>query len=140
MDPFDLRKCFILGLGFFGVSILWSIYNAYVPVFLETRFALSALSIGFMLGLGGMAWALVNVNSLPLVLDTAPQERLGTSTGLYYLFATLAAFAGPIANGWIIDRTGRNYNMILAVAPFFMVLAVLLMLGVRKGEALGASR
>jgi hypothetical protein len=47
-----------------------------------------------------------------------------------------AAVAGPITNGWLIDLAGGNYNMIFALAPFFMLLALLLMLGVRKGEAL----
>lgn len=106
----------------------------FVALLVAGFFISSVAFIAVILGLGGMAWALVNVNSLPMVLDTAPQDRLGTSTGLYYLFSTLAAVAGPIANGWIIDLTGRNYNMILAVAPFFLFLAALLMLGVRRGE------
>jgi MFS family permease len=118
------RRTILTGLAIFSVLLAAGFF---VP---------KVIFIAVMLGLGGMAWALVNVNSLPMVLDTAPQDRLGTSTGLYYLFSTLAAVAGPITNGWIIDLTGRNYNMIMAVAPFFMVLALLFMLGVNKGEAL----
>jgi maltose/moltooligosaccharide transporter len=123
---FGRRRTILIGLAIFAVLLAAGFF---VP---------KVIFIGVMLGLGGMAWALVNVNSLPMVLDTAPQDRVGTSTGLYYLFSTLAAVAGPITNGWVIDLTGRNYNMIMAVAPFFMVLALLLMLGVRKGEALVA--
>jgi maltose/moltooligosaccharide transporter len=121
---FGRRRTILTGLAIFSVLLAAGFF---VP---------KVIFIGVMLGLGGMAWALVNVNSLPMVLDTAPQDRLGTSTGLYYLFSTLAAVAGPITNGWIIDLTGRNYNMIMAVAPFFMVLALLFMLGVHKGEVL----
>jgi len=121
---FGRRRVIVIGLGIFAALL---VAGFFIP---------KVAFIGAALGLGGMAWALVNVNSLPMVPDTAPQDRLGTSTGLYYLFSTLAAVAGPITNGWLIDLAGGNYNMIFALAPFFMLLALLLMLGVRKGEAL----
>ena len=52
-----------------------------------------------------------------------------------YIAGTLAAVVGPILNGWVIDLTGRNYNMIFLVTPAFFVLAILCMLGVTQGEA-----
>jgi MFS-type transporter involved in bile tolerance (Atg22 family) len=61
--------------------------------------------------------------------------RIGTYTGLYYLFSTLAAIVGPNVNGLVIQLTGNNYNSIMIVAPVFMTLALILMLGVRRGEA-----
>ena len=88
----------------------------------------------FLMG-AGIAWALININSLPMVVDMVEDARIGTYTGLYYLFSTLAAIAGPNVNGWVIQLTGNNYNTIMLVAPIFMVLALLLMLGVRRGEA-----
>nr|MBI2904040.1 hypothetical protein [Chloroflexota bacterium] len=62
-------------------------------------------------------------------------SRVGTYTGLYYLFSTLSAIAGPNVNGWIIQLTGKNYNSIMIVAPIFMAVALVLMVGVRRGEA-----
>ena len=92
--------------------------------------------IAAMMALGGIAWALVNINSLPMIVDIAPTAvLLGTYTGLYYLASQLAAVVGPTLNGIIIDATGRNFNMIFFVAPFFFVLAILCMLGVTRGEA-----
>jgi Na+/melibiose symporter-like transporter len=88
----------------------------------------------FLMG-AGIAWALININSLPMVVDMVEDARIGTYTGLYYLFSTLAAIAGPNVNGCVIQLTGNNYNTIMLVAPIFMVLALLLMLGVRRGEA-----
>jgi len=38
-------------------------------------------------------------------------------------------------NGWIVQLTNNNYNNIMIVAPIFMVVALVLMLGVRRGEA-----
>jgi MFS-type transporter involved in bile tolerance (Atg22 family) len=83
----------------------------------------------------GIAWALININSLPMVVDMVEDARIGTYTGLYYLFSTLAAIAGPNVNGWVIQLTGDNYNTIMLVAPIFMVMALFLMLGVKRGEA-----
>jgi maltose/moltooligosaccharide transporter len=103
--------------------------------------ALSALLpnvylIGLLLVLGGIAWSLVNINSLPMVVDIAPSDRLlGTYTGLYYISGTLAAIAGPILNGWIIEATGKNYTTIFWVAPAFMVVAIGCMWFVTRGEA-----
>jgi maltose/moltooligosaccharide transporter len=96
----------------------------------------SLYAIGAILFLGGIAWALININSLPMIVDIAPDNRLlGTYTGLYYISGTLAAIIGPILNGWIIDATGKNYNTIFWVAPAFMLLAIVCMWFVTRGEA-----
>ncbi|MBN1667745.1 MAG: SLC45 family MFS transporter [Anaerolineales bacterium] len=88
----------------------------------------------FLMG-AGIAWALININSLPMVVDMVPDARIGTYTGLYYLFSTMAAIAGPNINGWIIDLSNQNYNTIMLVSPLLMAIALFLMLGVRRGEA-----
>ena len=90
---------------------------------------------GVMLIFGGVGWAFVNINSLPMVVELTTAARLGTFTGLYYLFSTLSAIVGPNVNGWAIQLTGNNYNVIMLMAPFFMLAALVLMLGVRRGEA-----
>jgi MFS-type transporter involved in bile tolerance (Atg22 family) len=90
---------------------------------------------GVMLVFGGIGWAFVNINSLPMVVELTTAARLGTFTGLYYLFSTLSAIVGPNINGWAIQLTGNNYNVIMLIAPFFMLTALVLMLGVRRGEA-----
>jgi hypothetical protein len=41
-------------------------------------------------------------------------------------------------NGWLVQLTGKNYNNIMIVAPIFMVVALALMLGVKRGEAVMA--
>jgi len=39
-------------------------------------------------------------------------------------------------NGWIIELSGRNYNATMMIAPVFMAIAFLMMIGVRRGEAI----
>jgi Na+/melibiose symporter-like transporter len=90
---------------------------------------------GLILMFGGIGWAFVNINSLPMVVELTTAARIGTFTGLYYLFSTLSAIVGPNINGWAITITGDNYNVIMLIAPFFMLTALVLMLGVRRGEA-----
>lgn len=91
----------------------------------------------FLMG-AGASWALININSLPMVVDMTNAARIGTYTGLYYLFSTLAAIAGPNINGWIVQLSGNNYNLMMLVAPIFMIVALVLMLGVKRGEAVVA--
>ncbi len=90
--------------------------------------------ISIFLMAAGAAWALININSLPMVVDMTTSARLGTFTGLYYLFSTLSAIAGPNINGVLIQITNNNYNSIMILSPLFLIIAFLLMLGVTRGE------
>jgi maltose/moltooligosaccharide transporter len=91
--------------------------------------------IGVLMMCAGVGWALININSLPMVVDMTEAARIGTYTGLYYLFSTLSAIVGPNSNGWIVQLTGNNYNSIMIVAPVFMAVALWMMWGVKRGEA-----
>ncbi len=90
---------------------------------------------GVLLIIGGIGWACININSLPMIVDLTSAARIGTFTGLYYLFSTLSAIVGPNLNGWAVKLTGNNYNIIMVIAPVFMAIALWLMLGVKRGEA-----
>jgi len=41
-------ETFVLGFGFFGVSLIWALYNAFVPIFLKS-FAISSMLVGFIM-------------------------------------------------------------------------------------------
>jgi MFS-type transporter involved in bile tolerance (Atg22 family) len=90
---------------------------------------------GVLLLISGVAWAFVNINSLPMIVDLTSAARIGTFTGLYYLFSTLSAIVGPNLNGWAIQLTNNNYNIIMALAPIFFLIALVMMSGVKRGEA-----
>jgi len=82
--------------------------------------------------LSGVGWALININSLPIVADLASDEKIGSYTGLYYLFSLLAASTSPTIVGWLMDRLGMSVMFIYT--PAFMALAFLCMLGVKRSE------
>jgi len=91
--------------------------------------------VSLLLMPAGIAWALININSLPMVVDLTSAARVGTFTGLYYLFSTLSAIVGPNLNGFLVQMSGGRYNFIMLISPFFLIIALFLMLGVKRGEA-----
>lgn len=118
------KRTIMIGLALFAAVLVVAYFTPVVPVVIA------------LLVVGGFAWALVNINGLPMVLDTSTTEdMMGTFTGLYFIAATLAGTLGPTFNGWVIDLTGGNYAMIFIVSPAFFALGFALMLGVTKGEA-----
>ncbi|MBP9920708.1 MAG: SLC45 family MFS transporter [Proteiniclasticum sp.] len=71
----------------------------------------------------GFAWASININSYPLVADMSPLGLLGTYTGVYYLFSSIANIISPVLLGFLIDRIG--YQIVFLYGAFFFGLAFL---------------
>lgn len=91
--------------------------------------------VNLFLMAAGITWSFININSLPMVVDLTTASRIGTFTGLYYLFSTLAAIVGPNLNGLIVQLSGNNYGAVMVMGPIFLVIALILMMGVKRGEA-----
>jgi len=105
---------------------------------LTTQFA-SLMGSGFyvlsiILMFAGIGWAMINVNSLPMVVDMTDDDHIGTFTGLYFFFSQLAATFGPVFFGWTIQFANNDYRLMMVIAPFFFLLAFFMMIGVRRGE------
>ena len=90
--------------------------------------------IAVIVPVGGF-WALVNVNSLPLVYDHGDERRIGAYTGLYYFSSQLAAVLGPTLGGIVVDTFGDQYRWLWLFSFVFMAFAILTMLKVKRGEA-----
>ena len=88
---FNIGKTFLLGLGFFGVSVIWSVYNAYVPIFLADRFLMAAGFIGFFMTLDNIAAMLIQ----PAV--GAWSDRLQTPIGRRMPFILIGAPLAALA-------------------------------------------
>ncbi len=92
--------------------------------------ALFTVSLTFikvlMLG-AGFAWALVNTNCLPLVLDLSSDDHLGRYTGYYYFFASAASIASPALFGLIHDIF-QDYRLLFVYAAITFVLAIIFIL------------
>jgi MFS family permease len=83
----------------------------------------SPITFVLILVLAGGFWALVNVNSLPLVYDYGDERQIGAYTGLYYFSSQTAAVVGPTLGGIVVDALGDQYRWIWLFSMVFMALA-----------------
>lgn len=83
--------------------------------------------IGYLFIPGGIAWALININSYPFVVSMTDQKNIGSYTGLYYLFSSLAAIASPPFIGLLIDKLGYAILFKYSVCGFILALAFILL-------------
>lgn len=88
--------------------------------------------IAILFLIGGFGWALINVNSLPMVVDMTTLKKVGGYTGLYYFFSQAANIVAPPLSGISIDLFG--YPSLMAFASFFFILSFITMHFVRRGE------
>ncbi len=122
---FGRRRVILVGIG--GMVVLF-VYGVAVR---------SEAMLIPLLVLAGMFWALINVNSLPMVYDVGGDQRIGAFTGLYYLASNIAAVAGPQVVGILIDLTGGNYRIMWLFGAIFMLLAGVLMYRVHEAAPQG---
>ena len=73
----------------------------------------------------GACWAMININSYPMLAEMAPQGYLGTYTGLYYLFSSVANIISPPLLGFILDKIGYKYMFWYAVIFFGLALIMI---------------
>jgi MFS family permease len=92
----------------------------------------NTLSLVIVLVLSGFFWALINVNSLPLVLDHGDEKKIGAFTGLYYFSSQLASVLGPTLGGTLVGALNNEYRWLWLFSTFFMALAWLTTAAVRK--------
>ena len=83
----------------------------------------SILTLGIILVLGGFCWAMVNVNSLPMVYDYGDESRIGAYTGLYYFSSQSAAVLGPVLSGFVVESLGSNYRYLWLFSAIFLFFA-----------------
>ncbi len=50
----------------------------------------------------GFGWAMINVNSYPMIVETAHKNNIGKFTGFYYTSSMLAQSFTPVVAGWVI--------------------------------------
>ncbi len=111
----------LLAASFFAAFVYTMISNAFSPV----------LYVLFILV--GVAWAFINVNSLPMVVEMCKGSEVGKFTGLYYTFSMSAQIATPIVAGWLLENVA--YKALFPYAAFFVFCSFLTMGMVRHGDS-----
>ena len=86
-----------------------------------------------MFALAGIAWATINVNSFPMVVELCSGGDVGKYTGFYYTASMAAQVATPMLSGLLMDRFGMH--VLFPYAAVFTTLAFVTMLFVRHGDS-----
>ena len=135
------RPVLVLGVrDFSGDDVPWRsrtgnrITAAFFTGFLFTCFSSTfspLLYIVFVIV--GVGWAMINVNSLPMVVEMCKGSDIGKFTGYYYTFSMAAQTVTPIVAGFLLSHVG--YQTLFPYAAVFAFLSFVTMLFVKHGDS-----
>jgi maltose/moltooligosaccharide transporter len=80
----------------------------------------------------GLAWAAINVNSLPMVVEMCKGSDVGKFTGYYYTASMSAQIITPIFAGTLMRLI--SYKVLFIYAAFFVLLSFVTMTQVKHGD------
>ena len=89
--------------------------------------------LGVMFALVGFAWAAINVNSYPMVVEISTSCDVGKYTGYYYTFSMAAQIATPIISGQLLQHVG--YNTLFPYAAIMVSISFITMSLTRHGDS-----
>lgn len=89
--------------------------------------------INIAFALIGIAWAAINVNSYPMIVEMSKGCDIGKFTGTYYTFSMTAQIFTPVLSGFLLEKV--SYRTLFPYAVVFSVLAFLTMTQVHHGDA-----
>ncbi|MCI5993830.1 MAG: MFS transporter [Clostridiales bacterium] len=81
----------------------------------------------------GLAWAAINVNSLPMVVEMCKGSDIGKFTGYYYTASMAAQIVTPVLAGTLMRSI--SYQVLFPYAAFFVAMSFVTMLFVRHGDS-----
>ena len=90
------------------------------------------LVMNILFALAGVAWATINVNSFPMVVEMCSGADVGKYTGFYYTASMTAQIATPMLSGFLMDHMGMT--VLFPYAAIFVALAFVTMFMVKHGD------
>ena len=93
----------------------------------------SILVVNLLFALAGVAWAAINVNSFPMVVEMCSGSNVGKYTGFYYTASMAAQTLTPMVSGFLMDKMGMT--VLFPYGTLFVALAFVTMLFVRHGDS-----
>ena len=100
---------------------------------LTTAYQSINLIMFVVFALVGLAWAAINVNSLPMVVEMCRDSDIGKFTGYYYTASMAAQVVTPVVAGTLMRHI--DYRVLFPYAAFFVALSGVTMCFVRHGDA-----
>ncbi len=112
-------------------TILLSVCFALGYVLTTTFSSINAVMF-LVFALVGLAWAAINVNSLPMVVEMCRGSDTGKFTGYYYTASMAAQVVTPVLAGTLMRNV--SYKVLFPYAAFFVALSFVTMCFVRHGD------
>lgn len=106
-------------------NILFVDENANVTIGWKIFFIGMSVLIGF-------GWALVNVNSFPMVVEYSNTKNLGKYTSFYYISSMIAQSITPIVVGLIMDFNELGQRLLFVYASSLMILSIIAVIFVKE--------
>ena len=121
-SKFGRKVCVLFGIGLLAVG-------CFLIYILGAKFASPSAVIYLYFVLLGIGWALINVNSYPMMVEMSSRGNIGKYTGFYYTSSMLAQSFTPILLGAIIafvqEVTLKHlflYSTIMAILAFVVLM------------------
>ncbi|MBR4461881.1 MAG: MFS transporter [Erysipelotrichaceae bacterium] len=116
----------LLAAMFFAGFVLTSIFKN-INVIMFISFALV-----------GLAWAAINVNSLPMVVEMCKGSDIGKFTGYYYTASMAAQIVTPMFAGTLMRLI--SYKVLFIYSAIFVLLSFVTMTQVKHGDQKAESK
>ena len=100
---------------------------------LTTAFSTLNFAMYIVFALVGLAWAAINVNSLPMVVEMCRGSDIGKFTGYYYTASMAAQVGTPVLAGTLMRHV--SYRILFPYAALFVALSFVTMCFVRHGDS-----
>ena len=113
-----------------GVAMLTTAFGA--AFFIDQNTPPILMTVLF--ALAGIAWATINVNSFPMVVELASGGDVGKYTGFYYTASMSAQIVTPVLSGYLMDHIGMR-EVFFPYAAIACACAFVTMFFVRHGDA-----
>ena len=107
-------------------------------ILLAVCFAAAGLFTAFhpavyaVFALVGVAWAMINVNSYPMVVEISKSGDVGKYTGYYYTFSMAAQIITPILSGLLLEHVG--YQTLMPYATVMVAISFVTISLTRHGD------
>lgn len=119
----------------FGVALLTICFGSVFFITPETNVLMYAV-----LGLTGIAWASINVNSYPMVVELSKGDEVGKYTGYYYAFSMAAQIITPILSGFLMTNSSFGRRILFPYAALMALIAFIIFSFVKHGDIKAESK
>ncbi len=130
------RKITIL-IGLIGLAL------GFGAVMLTGFLNLGGITLTILFVIIGVFYGLVNINTIVMIWEMAPKNKIGSYTGTYYFFSQMSDTLSPVFAGGLFSLTkwmfnmpqGQQYVILFPYAIICLVIAMIFLLKVKTGES-----